>query len=376
MRNMRQIAWFWLALLLTGCGARVEVSNPLSMARENETVEVPWEEVLVHLPKATPENIVVLAPDGEQQPSQVIYNGEPTPQALIFQATVAGNASKNYRLRVGEREAYPMQAYGRAVPERMDDFAWENNHMAYRVYGPALEATGEISNGIDVWLKRTDSLIIDKWYAPGYNYHVDSGEGLDCYQVGRTLGAGAMAPYEGRKLWLGNNYVSCRLLDCGPIRVSFALEYAPFAVDSLMVRERRTITLDANTHFNRITELYTGDFERLSVAAGVVLRGPGGRVLDILNKPITMVGYWEPLNTDNGADNGHTTLGLVFPCEIKVETRLGHLLASTTVEQGVPFTYLMGAGWSKADIPTGEVMSQLIFDQSLKSANPLQVRVK
>lgn len=374
--EMKKIVWLWSALMLTACGTRVEVSNPLDMARDNETVEVPWTDVQERLPKATPENIVVLSPDGEQQPSQVLYNGGTEPQTLIFQATVAGNASKTYRLRVGEREDYPSLVYGRAVPERMDDFAWENNLMAYRVYGPALEATGEISNGIDIWLKRTDSLIINKWYSGGYNYHVDSGEGLDCYKVGRTLGAGAMAPYEGRKLWLGNNYVSCRVLDCGPIRVSFELDYAPFAVDSVMVRERRTIMLDAHARFNRITELYTGDFEQMSVAAGVVLRGPGGRVLDILNKPITMVGYWEPLNTDNGTDNGHTTIGLVFPCEIKVETRLGHLLASTTVEEGVPFTYLMGAGWSRADVPTGEVMSKLIFDQSLKSAHPLQVRVK
>ena len=138
--EMKKIVWLWSALMLTACGTRVEVSNPLDMARDNETVEVPWTDVQERLPKATPENIVVLSPDGEQQPSQVLYNGGTEPQVLIFQATVAGNASKTYRLRVGEREDYPSLVYGRAVPERMDDFAWENNLMAYRVYGPALEA--------------------------------------------------------------------------------------------------------------------------------------------------------------------------------------------------------------------------------------------
>lgn len=366
------------AALLMSCGggAKVKVSNPLKIARTDETVEISWQEVQSKVSDATPENIVVIAPDGTQQPSQVIYNGGTEPQALIFQATVPGNGSETYTLQTGRRETYPAQAFGRFVPERMDDFAWENNLIAHRMYGPALEATGEISNGIDIWLKRTDSLIIDKWYAPGFNYHADHGEGLDCYKVGRTLGAGAMAPYTKDSLWLGNNYIRYKVLDNGPIRIAFQLDYAPFLADTVLVTERRTISLDANTHFNRITEEYAGDFDNMKVAAGIVTRGAGGKVLDILNKPIKMVGYWEPLNTDNEPDNGHTTIGLVFPCEIKVETRLGHLLGSTTIPQGKPFTYQMGAGWSKSDVPTPEAMTQLIFDQSLKSENPLIVTVK
>lgn len=364
------------ALLMACGGAKVKVTNPLKLDRTNETVEISWQEVQAKVSDATPENIVVIAPDGSQQPSQVLYNGGTEPQALIFQATVAGNSSATYTLETGQREAYPAQAFGRYVPERMDDFAWENNLIAHRMYGPALEATGEISNGIDIWLKRTDSLIIDKWFKPGYNYHSDQGEGLDCYKVGRTLGAGAMAPYEKDSLWLGNNYIRYKVLDNGPIRIAFQLDYAPFLVDSVEVTERRTISLDANTHFNNITEEYTGDFDQLKVAAGIVTRGAGGKVLDILNKPIKRVGYWEPLNTDNKPDNGHTTIGLVFPCEIKIETRLGHLLASTTIPEGKPFTYQMGAGWSKSDIPTPDVMKQLIWDQSLKFDNPLIVTVK
>ena len=98
-------------------------------------------------------------------------------------------------------------------------------------------------------------------------------------------------------------------------------------------------------------------------------------MLDILNKPIKRADYWAPLNTDNKPDHGHTAIGLVSPCEIKVETRLGHLLASTTIPEGKPFTYQMGAGWSKSDIPTPDVMKQLIWDQSLKFDNPLIVTV-
>lgn len=366
----------WLA----SCGgARVKVTNRLKMPRAYETVEIRWSDIQKKVQGVSPEDILVINPDGEQQPSQVIYNGGSEPLALIFQATVPAGGSTTYKLKIGVRESYPIRAFGRLIPEHMDDFAWENNLIAHRMYGPALETAGEISNGIDVWLKRTDGLIIDKWYAPGSDYHADRGEGLDCYKVGRTLGAGAMAPYEKDSLWLGNNFINCKVLDNGPIRIAFQLDYAPFRVDTFMVTERRTISLDANTRFNRITEEFTGDFDKLKVAAGVVLRGPGGRVLDILNKPINKVGYWEPVNTVNtvnGLDNGHTAIGLVFPCEIKVETRLGHLLAGTTIPAGEPFTYEMGAGWSKSDVPTSKVMTQLIVDQSAKSANPLIVTVQ
>ena len=71
--------------------------------------------------------------------------------------------------------------------------------MAFRIYGQALVPIDGPSNGIDLWYKRTSDLIIDKWYANDLagiaSYHNDNGEGLDDYKVGRTLGAGAMAPY-------------------------------------------------------------------------------------------------------------------------------------------------------------------------------------
>ncbi len=43
----------------------------------------------------------------------------------------------------------------RFVPERMDDFAFENDKVAFRVYGPALKNSQE-NNGTDCWLKRVD----------------------------------------------------------------------------------------------------------------------------------------------------------------------------------------------------------------------------
>ena len=62
----------------------------------------------------------------------------------------AGNGKNEYRITVGKPAHVDPMTYGRFVPERKDDFTWENNRSAFRVYGPALEATGEISNGMDL----------------------------------------------------------------------------------------------------------------------------------------------------------------------------------------------------------------------------------
>ena len=61
---------------------------------------------------------------------------------------------------VGATEA---RTHCRFVPERLDDFAWENVKIAFRAYGLAARDRTE-NSGIDCWLKRVDYPIIDKWY--------------------------------------------------------------------------------------------------------------------------------------------------------------------------------------------------------------------
>jgi hypothetical protein len=90
-------------------------------------------------------------------------------------------------------------AFARFVPERKDDFAWENDMIAFRAYGPSLRESGE-NAGVDCWLKRVDYPIINSWYKKhleqDISYHQDHGEGLDNYHVGSSAGCG------GTSLWL------------------------------------------------------------------------------------------------------------------------------------------------------------------------------
>ncbi len=219
------------AALLTACAAptlKIEVSNLSETDREDETVEVAWSEVAA-LKGATPENIVVFDDENVEIPSQVLYLGEDEPQALIFQCDVEEQATRIYTIKTGQRSAYTPKAYGRFVPERLDDYAWENDKVAFRAYGPALEtAPGEMlaTPGFDTWVKCVDTLVVDARYLRG-NYHHNYGDGMDCYKVGRTLGAGASAPYVNDTLWMSRNFATWETLDNGPIRTTVRFTYAP-----------------------------------------------------------------------------------------------------------------------------------------------------
>ncbi len=81
------------------------------------------------------------------------------------------------------------RAVARFAPDRLDDLLWENDLVAHRIYGTALEAKEPPSgSGIDVWAKRVRWPFMDR-QLKFPNYHTDRGEGLDFYDVGRTRGA-------------------------------------------------------------------------------------------------------------------------------------------------------------------------------------------
>ena len=97
----------------------------------------------------------------------------------MVQVDLAAHSKISLNLVKGQSAVFPAQTYGRYVPERKDDFAWENDKIAFRMYGKELEKTpAEMAYGIDVWTKRTTRLIINERYKRG-EYHVDHGDGLD-----------------------------------------------------------------------------------------------------------------------------------------------------------------------------------------------------
>lgn len=368
--------------LLASCSKEkkmeITIENPSDFDRMTELVEIPLDDVKEKVLVTDSLVYVVYNSAGEVIPSQVTYD-----RMLIFQPELKAKESKSFTITTGEAQTFAPKTYARFITERKDDFAWENDRVAFRAYGPALIETDGPSNGLDVWYKRTNDLVIDKWYKDDISgtasYHEDHGEGLDDYKVGRTLGAGAMAPYVNDKLWLNENFASEELLDNGPLRSTFKLTYKDLDVDGKSIAESRTISIDAGSQLSKIVQAYTIK-EAMPVAAGIVKREKRDSIISAPNYII----YAEPKSEK--VDN--VFMALVLPEGItksivdtydiqnvktnKKETH-SHVLAVTSQQPNIPVTYYTGYGWSKFGFASVSDFEKYIKDFSESIKTPLVV---
>lgn len=385
----------------------VTVTNPLAMERSNEMVEVSMETVTDRLGLADTAQIVVLNADGQQVPYQITYDGK-----VIFPAAIAAGGTATYTIQTGTPEAFDVKACGRCYPERMDDMAWENDLVAFRAYGPALQAKGERGFGYDLFTKyNTTEPILEAMYAKELDketlakiaelkkidpkaaaelsrersYHIDHGYGMDCYAVGPTLGAGVAALMVNDTIIYPWCYKNQEILDNGPLRFTVKLEFTPLTVkgDSTVV-ETRLITLDAGSHLNKTAVSYSNLKETLPIVAGIVLHEPDGAVVaDAANGYIT---YVDPTT---GPDNGKIFMGAAVPAVVKDAKNVlfsekekkernnadGHVLAVSDYEPGSEYVYYWGFAWDKADIKTADAWNRYMADFAQKVRNPLTVKV-
>lgn len=385
----------------------VTVTNPLAMERSNEMVEVSMETVTDRLGLADTAQIVVLNADGQQVPYQITYDGK-----VIFPAAIVAGGTATYTIQTGTPEAFDVKACGRCYPERMDDMAWENDLVAFRAYGPALQAKGERGFGYDLFTKyNTTEPMLEAMYAKELDketlakiaelkktdpkaaaelsrersYHIDHGYGMDCYAVGPTLGAGVAALMVNDSIIYPWCYKNQEILDNGPLRFTVKLEFTPLTVkgDSTVV-ETRLITLDAGSHLNKTAVSYSNLKETLPIVAGIVLHEPDGAVVaDAANGYIT---YVDPTT---GPDNGKIFMGAAVPAVVKdAKTVLfsekekkernnadGHVLAVSDYEPGSEYVYYWGFAWDKADIKTADAWNRYMADFAQKVRNPLTVKV-
>ena len=278
-------------------GKTLTFHNPSSFQRD-EVVEVKGSELYKALGVKAGTPVVVKDKRGNEVTSQMDHDGN-----LLVDVFVRPLSTTTYTVVVGQPKKYRQWVYGRLVPERKDDIAWENDRGAYRIYGPALEKTGERSFGTDVWVKNTPDLVINDRYAgdeKGVSYHVDHGTGYDPYDVGPTLGCGAPGLLIDGKLKMPYCWKSYKILDNGPLRFTVEADYG---------NEHRIISLDKGSNFNRMTVWYDQLPAGARLATGVVLHDADSTTV-VLGKDY--VQYADP--TDNiHANNCQVFVAALFP---------------------------------------------------------------
>jgi hypothetical protein len=279
----------------------VEVSNTMSVERENESVELLVNK-LPELIALNVENYGIYDKSTKQfLTSQVIDNDmDGSPDVIIFQPQLVPNSSKHFQLIIQDKSAVEIAyCYSRIVPERIDDYTWENNRIAFRTYGPEAqrlveegEKGGLISSGIDCWLKKVEYPIIDKWYKESFNgisYHEDHGEGLDDYHVGTSRGSGGLAIKSGDQYFMSRNFSSFKTITTGPLRTVFLLNYDDWEGPEGPVKEQKIISLDYGSNLSRILVSLEGTN---NISAGISLHDNDGIIESAENN--SWINYKQP----------------------------------------------------------------------------------
>ncbi len=334
--------------------ASVTVSNPLAVARGNETIAIARAEIVKVAPSFDIKAALVFDPAGKPVLSQLVdSDGDEEADEIVWQTDLAASQSKMFKLRAGARTPAARadyKVYGRFARERHDDFVWENDVVAHRMYGPDLETTPKeplVSSGIDTWVKRARRLLTNDWLMTG-DYHHDTGEGADFYGVGKSRGCGGLGVWSGGKLMVSRNFTTSRVLAAGPIRLVFELRYAPWdAGGGVKITETKRVTLDAGSHFNRFETTFTGAKAGLSVGVGIAKHAGSAVVVDAGSASMRV---WEPLKGKQGEDGGNLGCAVVLPAGSALEEHHGDVdyLVVTPVSPAGKLVYHVGSWWDRA----------------------------
>lgn len=386
---MKQFVYMAAAgLCLAACSPKavnIEVVNPLDFGRSHELVKA-------SLPTDKPH--ILKDAEGMEIAYQVVEDG------ILFLADAPANGSSKYQWIEGTpAPVEPRTSAFFLGNRRKDDFAWENEYAAYRMYGPALLPENP-SSGVDLWLKHSSQLTADAMYKQeegGKPYHVDYGLGIDSYKVGHAAGCGGVAIVtDNEAIWPGGPFKTWEILQEGPLQTIFRLTYDSVQVKDKVLQEVITITVNAGSQVNKAEVTFTGEsVENMEVGGAIFLHDAGEEQTRYAFGGNGIKGFAlaEPATSDKGIYGVHKQMGIDATtldfgrnyCLILLSGNDEDLHACNVAQtytlikpyqMGDTFTYFFGGGWSKREYPTDEAWN-LAAEQTAKALqNPLEVFIK
>ena len=362
----------------------VTAVNKLSLARPSQTIELSAAQ-LAPLGAKELNTIHVADAAGKELLAQAVdTDGDAYRKAdiVIFQSDFAANETKTFTVTVGAKQVFKREqfkAFGRFNRERFDDFVWENDRIAHRTYGKALETwEGEplSSSTIDIWSKRTPRMVVNDWYLSD-DYHTDHGDGADFYSAGPSRGCGGNGLWAGDRLWTSRNFVNSRVLANGPIRVMFELEYAPFQVDNINVGEVKRITLDAGSQLDRFQSSYkqfTRPGQTQKLTTGIGLKKTAGEQIEA-NAERGWLLKWEKVEK-NAGNQGLAIIVDPKTFEKQTDDKLNQLILAKVSDNNIA-TYWAGFCWDKAgQLADAAAWKKYVDDFAQGVRSPIEVSVK
>lgn len=373
---MKKILCLFAALgciLPSASQLRVIVTNPSAFPRE-ELAEISLDSL-----DTLPSEFRIVGSDGKETAWQITRGG-----LLLFPVSLPAGASEIFTIGEGTAATAKPKVSWTFRPDRLDDFAWENCHAGYRLYGPAFKREESGVYGYDIWCKRGAEPVLDTFYdgnsaTPQISYHEDHGLGFDGFAVGPTLGAGGFVLTPGDTLLYRECYRDFEVVDSGPLRLTVRFTIDPFELKGREITEVRTLTLDAGSHFNRVATQYRGLDAPCPAAGGIVVHK--GAELKLMPE-LKAIAVSDPTDRPR-RESGHIFIGLVYPEAASVRIRPekswnteGQAMAEGTSAPGHSCVYYWGSGWSwRKDCPDFNTWQLIVERQAESVRNPLKIRV-
>lgn len=425
---------------------KVKITNPSNFYRNSETIEVTPPPIIMGANSTTKEIVMDGLSSRILDSQEYEYEYEPGHYTtkLLFQADFAPRETKTFCIlwTYGTHSPIPVpppivKTFARYVPEREDDFAWESDRIAHRMYGPALEtwkAEPLTSSGIDVWVKRTRSLVVNDMYRT-MNLFDTNGMAQDDFKAGKTRGDGGLGIWKDGRLYVSKNWRHYKIITTGPIRTEFELTYDAWDADGQKISETKRISIDAGSNMSRVESTFSSDNKSpIQIGVGLAER-PGENVivqdalevrgwppeysgekvivsggspeidswqnstakgLFVQNKDEGWMTYWQPQDFAKGVigtaiilpkgsietftnDNSKVPeVKFAPPTHTMTEGQpaLRSILAIAPAEIGKPFVYYVGAGWSESgDFPNAKTWNDYVRKFAERRDEPLQVTV-
>lgn len=237
------------------------------------------------------------------------------------------------------------RCYARCITERKNDFAWENDKIAFRIYSHIVPNKG--FSGVDLWTKSVDYPIVDKWYAENAKedgaYHIDKGEGYDFYHMGANRGIGGTGVVIGNTLAVADTYSDCLIVENSPKRVEFVISYPPYPAGEDTIYETKRCWMELGTYFYNVeSTVRTASGRDVIYAVGLTEFGYGEVNCD------PHQGYLSLLEKISDNDGTIGSAIIASPQSVVTYRKIDrdHLMCFN-LKSGSRIHYRVGAGWSK-----------------------------
>src|SRR5215831_14600555 len=233
-------------------GIKVAITNPSAEERRAEPIVISIPELRKVAPDLRAGALIVTvtrtsdlqqdaaAIQASEIPSQVDdLDNDGKADELAFQLDLKPHETCIVTITYGEpgrifkiRGDYPAQTDA-LFAKKIEGLGWESDKNAWRIYF-------DPRNAIDLYGKRRSMLMLKRFATPEFDYHAESADGRDTYEIGDALGIGSVAAWSQNKVVKAADVKNreYRVISAGPVRSIVELSYEGWSISGSLVTLR------------------------------------------------------------------------------------------------------------------------------------------